>query len=232
MLVKCCTNNGRRTAMKSNRLAVGGIVLLAVMVFATPAVAGDLNPPGAPAPTMKTLDQIPPTWDQILRSDDGDSSGCNSTRFKCVMDGTAVLDRETGLVWERSPDTGQRDWSSALSFCFNRVVGAYPNGRRGLRLPTIEELMSLVNPSGGSPALPTGHPFVNVQPHFYYSATTSWSTSLFFYFSPPSPGDPDGTVYPGAAWGGNLDSGVASTYLKYGTAYVWCVRGGHGHDGW
>ena len=40
--------------------------------------AGDLEPSAAPAPTMKTLDQIPPTWSQIMIA---------SERFELVMGG-------------------------------------------------------------------------------------------------------------------------------------------------
>lgn len=44
--------------------------------------------------TMKTLDQIPPTWSHTMPA---------AQRFEVVFDGEAVLDKETGLVWEQSP---------------------------------------------------------------------------------------------------------------------------------
>src|SRR5437867_880208 len=88
---------------------------------------------------------IPPAWSQILTAD----------RFQLVMGGAAVLDRETGLVWEQSPDTSLRQWFVAVTHCYQKSVG----GRKGWRLPSVEELASLVNASNSSPALPTGHPF-------------------------------------------------------------------------
>lgn len=60
--------------MKSKLFFVVPIALLALALFTMPAPAGDLNPPGAPAPTMKTLDQIPPTWDQVIPNAAIDSS--------------------------------------------------------------------------------------------------------------------------------------------------------------
>ncbi len=182
--------------MKSGRLVLGEMVLLAGMLLATPALAGDLNPPGAPAPTMKTLDQIPPTWDQILSVDQ---------RFKLVMGGAAVLDKETGLVWEKSLDIGaQTSWGGAQGYCFEKTVG----GRRGWRLPSSEELASMVDPASPDPMLlADGHPFLNVQGNFYWSATadavnTDWAWSLYVGYPTNGP--------------------------KISAYFVWCVRGGGG----
>lgn len=165
--------------MSRTRLLVALAVLTAL---ASPAFAGDLEPPasaltpqGAPAPSMKTL-SVPPSWDQTLPANDGPDS-CNSSRFKCVMAASAVLDRETGLVWERSPGnaalqgfvgTDPMQWFQAVRYCSLIVQG----GRWGWRLPTFQELLSLV--VGDPPSLPTGHPF-SVS-GTYWSATTSTTT--------------------------------------------------------
>ena len=131
-----------------------------------------------------------------------------STRFKLVLDGNAALDRETGLVWEKSPDSTTRSWTSACSYCYQREV----SNRKGWRLPTVEELASLVDNDNSNPALPTGHPFTNVQSYYWSSTTsaglTSWAYRVLF-------GD-----------------GHVGTYSKSAAAtiYVWCVRGGYGHD--
>ncbi len=114
--------------MQSRMFLVLPIALMALAVFAAAALAGDLNPPGAPAPTMKTLDQIPPTWDQTLPANDGTApDSCNSSRFKCVMGNQAVLDKETGLVWERTPGASLATWTVAITTCLQRSNG----GRMG-----------------------------------------------------------------------------------------------------
>lgn len=196
--------------MKHGGVFGSGIVLLAVLVLATPVVAGDLNPPGPPAPTMKTLDQIPPTWDQTLPASNSTTpDGCNSGRFKCVLEGTAVLDKETGLVWEKSPDTNTRDLVNAQWHCMQKTVG----GRKGWRLPTIEELASLVSPGASNPALPAGHPFTGVQNSLY------WSSTVY-------PIDGTGVL---AVW---FDFGWMNPYIKtVNSVYTWCVRGGRSIDG-
>jgi hypothetical protein len=145
-----------------------------------------------------------PSWDQTLPS---------STRFIVLsnMNSVAVLDRETGLVWERSPSTITNSWSGARVVCGNRIA----SGRKGWRLPSLFELTSLVDPTQSNPtlpALPPGHPFQNVQPSFYWSATT----------------DADDTSRAWIAFfGGGSTLGPASKSLGFQT---WCVRGGMNAD--
>ena len=69
---------------------------------------------------MKTLDEIPGSWSRNLPANDGapgedPPAGCNSSRFQCVFENNAALDRETGLVWERFP-SGPVNWEVARLF--------------------------------------------------------------------------------------------------------------------
>ena len=74
----------------------------------------------------------PPSWDQTLACPTENSC----PRFIVVMSGEAVLDRETGLVWERSPSTqALLPWQAAQATCNRRLVG----NRKGWRLPTIQD---------------------------------------------------------------------------------------------
>ena len=158
-------------------LLLGGIALFwAVTTFPGMifGAGGSLDPSAPPAPSMKTLAEIPPSWHQILPADDGDLLGCNSSRFKCEMkNGEAVLDLETGLVWERTPVNDPQDWSIAVARCATIEVG----NRLGWRLPTVQELATLVDTTQLNPALPSGHPFINVQNAIYWTATTNASST-------------------------------------------------------
>ena len=158
--------------------------------------AGELEPSGPPDSTMKTLDEIPPTWSQILPA---------SERFELVMGDKAVLDKETGLVWSRDANLpgGPTGWLEAMDYCRQNVNIA---GRRGWRLPTVEELATLLDTAQTDPALPSGHPFVNVQSSYYWSSTT----------------------YDDArdAWHVGVGNGAVSYDRKYKSSYVWPVRGG------
>ncbi len=125
------------------------------------------------------------------------------------MNGAAVLDKETCLVWEQSPVTATGAWAGALSHCFNKKVGE----RKGWRLPTIEELATLVDDTQGPPTLPSGHPFdtTAVQSSYYWSSTT----------------DPTDAT---DAWVVDLGRGDVFNDFKDNSNFVWCVRGGQGHD--
>ena len=188
--------------MKSRLLFVVAIALLVVALSAMSAPAGDLNPPGTPAPTMKTLDQIPPTWDQVIPD--------AADRFKLVMGGAAVLDKETGLVWEKVLQQYNLAWGEAVFVCYQRLVG----GRTGWRLPAVEEIFSLIDVTHTFPALPPGHPFI-LPPA--YSSVWSASTDAF-----------DSSL----AWSVDLFAGmlVAGNKSSGPARLAWCVRGGRGHD--
>lgn len=91
-----------------------------------------------------------------------------------TVTGEVVRDRLTGLAWARRADPGGEPvaWQEALD-----RVSAW-NDEHGTaqlvwRLPTINELASLVDCDAHSPALPAGHPFIGLQDG-YWSATTSF----------------------------------------------------------
>ncbi len=131
----------------------------------------------------------------------------DAERFELVLGDAAVLDNETGLVWERSPDTTTRTWTSAISHCYTREIG----GSKGWHLPTIEEIASLIDDTQPAPTLPSGHPFINVQSSFYWSSITNAGLTT-------------------VAWGVNFFDGVVGSVNKAFNRHVWCVRGGQGYD--
>jgi hypothetical protein len=148
-----------------------------------------------------------PSWDQKIQCDT--SATCPRFIVLANWNNEAVLDRETGLVWEKSP-TGSTTWDSASFACLkNKAVG----NRLGWRLPTIQELASLIDPSVAfpGPTLPAGHPFVLLGP-VYWSATTLVDDASSAYF---------------AAFNGSNHVDFDS---KSGSHFVWCVRGGQGPD--
>jgi hypothetical protein len=158
--------------------------------------AGDLEPGAAPGPTMKTLDQIPPTWSQILPA---------AERFELVMGDEAVLDKETGLVWAKDANLdGNKQWQAAVNYSRNLSLA----GRKGWRLPTVEELASLVDPTQRNPAFPAGHPFLNVQSGSYWSSTSYVGDTNY-------------------AWYVAMYNGYVYGTAKTGYYYVWPVRGGN-----
>lgn len=74
-------------------------------------------------------------------------------------DGT-VTDNSTGLMWTTDAFAfKKRTWEGAISGKGSCHVG----GHNDWRLPNVGELYSLIDYSNHRPALPTGHPFKNVQ---------------------------------------------------------------------
>jgi hypothetical protein len=89
-----------------------------------------------------------PSWDQKL----------TTNRFVILANwnSEAVLDRETGLVWEKKPKDFLADLSFSALSCHLTSTG----GRRGWRLPRAEELSSLLQPDASGMAPVRGGPDV------------------------------------------------------------------------
>jgi Protein of unknown function (DUF1566) len=181
------------------KLLALGLIVLGMVAFGTTLAGAQTTAPG---PYYAT-----PSWDQTLPS---------STRFIVLSNfgSAAVLDRETGLVWERSPSTTWINWYDARTYCNSLILA----NRMGWRLPTIQELASLVDPSVPfpGPTLPSGHPFTNVPDAWTWSANSQAVNG-------------DSSV----AWVVDFQKGIVTrnrvkTIKNYDTA--WCVRGGHGVD--
>jgi hypothetical protein len=190
----------------------GGLLVIGALALGTPAAHAQTTGNGPYYPV--------PSWDQTLTC----TSAANCPRFLVLSNfaGEAVMDRETGLVWERSPGDTDRDgdvdlddahtWADARIICAHRkTVG----GRKGWRLPSFAELSSLIDPSFFFPVLllPPGHPFgKNIQYSGYWSATTDADRPDF------------------AAWKVSFGDGDVAPSSKTDIGFVWCVRGGMNAD--
>jgi hypothetical protein len=147
----------------------------------------------------------------------GDLSGVNKNRDKALpaaqrfvilpaFNSEAVLDKETGLIWERSPQTTSAKWIAARRTCIEKNVG----GQKGWRLPSLEELTSLVDPSIAppGPTLSPGHPFLTVRSTVYWSATRV---------------DEDAK----GSWAVHFGLGGGATFINWAHSVPsWCVRDG------
>ena len=154
---------------------------------------------GSAMPTSEASDLH--AWDQVING---------TKRFAVLLrfNNEAVLDNETELVWEQAPSTTTTSWASARSSCANSQVG----DRMGWRLPTFQELASLIDPTVTSdlnnPALPPNHPFTGIAGTAYWTHSTHVLNDDF-------------------AWHVNFGIKDLSVSIKTASLYVWCVRGGN-----
>ena len=154
-----------------------------------------------------------PSWDQTLPV---------SARFIVLsnMNSDAVLDRETGLVWQKTIDQAfSNEWFAVGHTCASAFIG----GRAGWRLPDRHEFASLFFTADPTSAftltLPPGHPFVGVVfDQVFWTATSADPAAGFadqaytFGFRNSSLGGPE----------------IRNDFKVTGRHQVWCVRGGRG----
>ncbi len=108
-------------------------------------------------------------------------------RFIDNDDGT-VTDNLTGLIWTKDGNVTENDqsllwgsyktWVGALKYVTSINSGSGTYGHNDWRLPNVKELRSLIDYSMHQCALSQGHPFINVQPDFYWSSSPYRSHDL------------------------------------------------------
>jgi hypothetical protein len=187
---KSIDRRGREAMIRILRAT--SVAMLGALIFARAADA-QMSKPG-PYYAL-------PSWDQQLPA---------SARWITLANwdsGAAVLDRETGLVWQQNPtaNSAAATWADALSFCSTTPIG----GRYGWRLPSVEEFTTLLDP--GSNALFSGNPFTFSYPHYpvFFTATTD-------------PSDNTQVIVVG------VNSNAFFVSAKSSSDLVWCVRGYQG----
>jgi hypothetical protein len=135
-----------------------------------------------------------PSWDNQIN---------NPSRFQVLNEfgGAAVVDKETGLVWEQAPSTSPFTWFAAHLHCNRLIIG--------------DRLDPSVPVPG--PTLPPRHPFSQVQvdnPLFrYWLATTD---AL----------DPNSAWVLSFRVASGITNGIPKS--ASGSQFAWCVRGGQG----
>ncbi len=196
---------------------IGAVVLVGGLVLANygagvPA-AGAQSATNPLTVVIQKLDQVLAALGGIQEGNHTlrwDTHNPSASRFVTAFAG-AVLDKNTGLVWEQAPDATTRTWDGARRFCLHRNVG----GTGGWRLPSVVELKSVQDPSLPAPFVPA-NVFTNVQSSDYWSATTLAETTLA----------EDRT----AAWFVFFTNGDVNSLTKTFSKQVWCVRGGMNAD--
>jgi hypothetical protein len=140
------------------------------------------------------------SWDRVF------ADGAKRFKLLAQMGDEAVLDKETGLVWQRSPSPASTfDWGNSNALCIGTAIG----GRRGWRLPSAWELMTLKDPAQSNPALPPNHPFQDVV------------TGTIYWTSTAAVADADSALALTFTSGGQ---GIITT-AKSNVGLRWCVRG-------
>ena len=154
---------------------------------------------------------------------DGDlQKGVDWPDPRFTVNGDAVTDNLTGLVWAKNANLmvtrdptfdadstandGMVTWQHALDYVAKLNTENYLS-HADWRLPNRRELRSLADYALFNPALPSGHPFTQVQSNYYWSSTS-------------------GAYGTGYAWVVGMYYGRVYDGDKTDYGYVWPVRAG------
>jgi len=122
--------------------------------------------------------------------------GC-LVRFTDLGDGT-VRDNRSGLVWQQGFSPGEQAQAASVTYCTSLTLGG------GWRLPTKDELLSIVDSSRSNPSIDTA---------FFPGTPSTW-----FWSSSPVAGSPS------VGWYVYFSSGNANVYDATSMYRARCVR--------
>ncbi len=111
----------------------------------------------------------------------------------------SVLDKASGLIWQKDDDNTMRDWEDAQAYCESLRLDD-----KTWRLPTRAELLSLVDFDRTKPSIDTD--FFPTTKNFNYWASTPY------------------TGTPEHAWSILFSEGNAYCFLRVLKTYTRCVR--------
>jgi hypothetical protein len=81
-----------------------------------------------------------------------------------------VTDLRTGLIWQQPANAMQYTWDAATTYCKGLSVG----GMTGFRIPTLKELMTLVDPARVRPAIDP-KAFPNTPLEWFWTSSNRYS---------------------------------------------------------
>ena len=152
-----------------------------------------------------SINVFPAVVKGVLDTGDPAERVCNPKSYTDLGNGI-VRDNVTGLEWQKATPSGTYKWQQALDYVAGMNAGTHENyGYTDWRLPTIEELSSLVD-AGTTPAIdPVFNDTDNMDPY--------WSSTAHVYDS-------------SGAWNVDSTGGFVYGNLKTSYSYVRAVRGG------
>ena len=111
-----------------------------------------------------------------------------------------LKDSKTGLTWQSGEnDTNKMKYDWAVTYCENFQA----SGLKDWRLPTVKELITLIDYQKEDPA--TSVEFETINPSYYWSSNLSAS-------------------YKQRVWGVNFKNGAVSLYKRSYSTHVRCVH--------
>ncbi len=105
----------------------------------------------------------------------------NTNQNDYTISALTVIDKITGLEWQRQDDDVTRNWDDAWNYC----AGLDLDNHQDWRLPAIKELQSIFDYGQVTPPAIDQVAFPNTDSTFYWSATTfsnSVSSAWLIFF--------------------------------------------------